>query len=112
MTPEVITTIVAVFGAVATLFSGVYVLNHRLETRLDHRLDKVDDRFDRVDEQFVRVDDRFFTSDARFEKFEAKLDGRFERIEEQLGVITADIVDLKVAVARLEGPRPTLLRTR
>ncbi|REJ04150.1 hypothetical protein DY023_16270 [Microbacterium bovistercoris] len=46
------------------------------------------------------------TLDARFEKIDArfeKVDSRFEKIDTELG-------EIKVAVARLEGPLPKLQR--
>lgn len=94
MTPEVINTMLAAVSTVATIFGGMYVMLRRLEGRIDARFERVDAQFERVDAQFARVD-------ARFDK----VDERFDRIE-------AEIVDLKVAVARIEGPQRSLLPAR
>lgn len=94
MTPEVISMVLTVVSAVATIFGGMYVMLRRLEGRIDVQFERVDAQFERVDAQFARVD-------ARFDK----VDERFDRIE-------VDIVDLKVAVARIEGPQRSLLPAR
>lgn len=42
----------------------------------------------------------------------AKINARFDKIEHKLDAVAEDVVDLKVAVARLEGPQPKLLSAR
>ena len=108
MTPDVIGTIVAVFGAVATTISGMYVLLRRMERRIDLKFEYVDQRFEKVDQRFDKVDQRFEKVDQRFEK----VDEEFRLVREEIRAVAADVVDLKVAVARLEGPQPALLRVR
>lgn len=44
-------------------------------------------------------------TDARFEKFEQRMDARFEKVDVELG-------EVKIAIARLEGPAPRLLVAR
>ncbi len=39
-----------------------------------------------------------------------RIDERFDRVDEQFDRIESDIVETKVAIARLEGPLPTLRR--
>ncbi len=56
----------------------------------------------RMDARFAEVVARF---DARFEAQDAKLDARFDRIEQE-------IVEVKIAIARLEGPTPRLIAAR
>ncbi len=84
--------------------------------RSDDRFDKIDDRFDKIDGRFDKIDGRFDRSEVstneRFDRLEAKFDGKFDLIRAEIQVMGADIVDLKVAVARLEGPQPTLIRAR
>ena len=43
--------------------------------------------------------------DARFEKVEQRMDARFEKVDVELG-------EVKIAIARLEGPAPRLLVAR
>lgn len=69
MSPDVIGTIIAAFGAAASVLTGVYMMLSRLERKTDVRFDKVDTRIDKLADE---------------------------------------VSDLKVAVARLEGPRPGL----
>ena len=56
----------------------------------------------RMDARFAEVVAKF---DARFEAQDAKLDARFDRIEQE-------IVEVKIAIARLEGPTPRLIAAR
>nr|WP_274636588.1 hypothetical protein [Microbacterium bovistercoris] len=87
VTPDVIGVVVAVFVA-AVGFAGVIAgMLHRQTLRLDARFDKMDARFDRMD--------------ARFDK----MDERFARVE-------AELVEVKIAVARIEGPRPPFTLAR
>lgn len=102
MTPELISTLATALGAVATIFAGMHLMLRRVERRKDARFDAVDARFGRVDARFDRAD-------ARFDK----VDARFDKVDEQIRLLRDDVVELKVAVARLEGAGPTtLLRTR
>lgn len=98
MSPDVIGVILAMVGAVATIFGGMFVLFNRFETRIYVRMDS---RFDGVDRRFEDVDRRI-----------AEIKGDISLVREDVRALTADVVDLKVSVARLEGPQPTLLRTR
>ena len=43
---------------------------------------------------------------------EARTDAHLNRLEHKVDTVAGDVVDLKVAVARLQGPQPTLLRAR
>lgn len=44
--------------------------------------------------------------DARFDR----VDARFDRLEARVDSLATDVVGVQVAVARLEGPQPRLLR--
>lgn len=39
-----------------------------------------------------------------------RIDARFDHVDARFDRVEADIVELKVAVARLEGPQPRLMR--
>lgn len=69
---------------------------------------RVDARFDRVDAQFDRVHAQFDRVDARFEK----VDARFDRLEDRIAGIEHELTEVKIAVARLEGPQPRLVTAR
>ncbi|MFS0911112.1 response regulator [Microbacterium sp. 179-I 3D2 NHS] len=80
---EVITTIAAAVSIVVA-FAGLLGWFIR---RLDARFDRVDARFDRVE---LRID----------------------RVEDQLSGFRHELTEVKIAVARLEGPHPRLITAR
>ncbi len=51
-------------------------------------------------------------TDSKFEALEAKMDARFERIESDLRGVRHDLIEVKIAVARLEGPQRHLIPAR
>lgn len=73
-----------------------------LITRMDARFAQVDARFA---DFATTMDARFAQVDARFTESASTMDARFDRIEREL-------TEVKVAVARLEGPLPRLLTGR
>ena len=133
---EVITAVAAVFSTVALVFTGMFTLFRRFETRIEKRFEERDRRMDerfadhdrRMDERFAAsdklADERFTASNERFAAADKRADGRFAAIDQQFAIIheeinalrsdvrtiAADVVDLKVAVARIEGPRQNLIR--
>lgn len=109
VSPDMIGILIAMVTLGITLGGITIGMTRRLETRMNARFEKVDERFEKVDERFEKFER---SMDERFEKAETSVAERFESVDEQLRTISADVVDLKVAVARLEGPQPTLLRAR
>ena len=63
----------------------------------------------RTDARFEKFEQR---TDARFEKSEQRTDARFDRLESDIAEVKADIGEVKIAIARLEGPAPRLLVAR
>ena len=113
MTPEILGVIIAAFGGAATFLGGVAALNARMMQRIDSRFDQVDARFTQVDARFAQVDARFDQVDARFAQVDTRfdrVDARFDRLEARVDSHATDVVGVQVAVARLEGPQPRLLR--
>lgn len=80
MSPDVIGIIIALFAFTITVLGGVAGMLARQTKNLEGRFDA---RFDRID--------------ARFDQIDTRLD-RHE----------GELVDLKIAVARLEGPQRRL----
>lgn len=84
----------------------------------DRRMDETFAASDKLaDERFTAINERFAAADKRADGRFAAIDQQFATIREEIGVlrsdvrtIAADVVDLKVAVARIEGPRQTLMR--
>lgn len=123
MTPEMIGTLVAIVVALAALAGWISKSASRTEARLMESLSafekRVDERFD-LSEQ--RNELRFSQMDGRFEQIERRftqIDRRFEQVDAQLHelatdnrAIRADLSEVKVSVARLEGPEPRLLTAR
>ena len=105
---EVISIIFAAAGVLTTLGGGFFAGLAWLLRRMDERFDKVDVRFDKVDERFDRVYERFHKVDERFDK----VDERFNKMDERIGQLQAELNDVKVAVARLEGPHQRLIFPR
>ena len=86
---------------------------HALDAKMERRFEKVDDRFDKIDERFEKVDERFDKIDERFEKVDGrfqKIDERFEKVDERLVGIEHEMTDVKISVARIEGPRPRVIQ--
>lgn len=92
---ELVTMIVTV----ATTLLGLAAGFGWMITRTDARFEKFEQR---MDARFEKVEQRM---DARFEKFEQRMDARFEKVDVELG-------EVKIAIARLEGPAPRLLVAR
>ena len=63
----------------------------------------------RLDARFAAQDARF---DARFDAQEAKFDARFAGVDARFDRIEQEIFDVKIAIARLEGPTPRLIPVR
>lgn len=74
-----------VLAMIIALFAFTVTVLGGVAGMLAHQSKTLETRFNRVDERFDRLDDRF------------------DRIE-------SDIVEMKVAIARLEGPSPKLQR--
>ena len=87
MSAEVISIILAAVGVLITLGGGFFAGLAWLLRRMDERLDRVDARFDKVDE-------------------------RFNKMDERIGQLQTELNDVKVAVARLEGPHQRLIFPR
>ena len=85
MSPETLTIVISAIGIVLTLgtsmFGGLTWVIHRMDARIDGVEEKLTARIDGVEE-----------------KLTARIDG-----------LAADVTDLKIAVARLEGPPRHLL---
>jgi chromosome segregation ATPase len=132
VSPDVIGMIIALFAFTVAVLGGVAGMLarqtksidarlDRLESSMDARFERVDSRFEKVDTHFERaessMDTRFEKVDTHFERVESSMDTRFERvdahferIEDELAAVKGELVEVKVAIARLEGPLPRLQR--
>lgn len=95
MSVETITIIIAAASLAATIVGGLFAVAAWI---LRHTAQQMDDRFEKVYERFEKVD-------AQFEK----VDAQFEKVDAQISGLREDLTEVKVAVARLEGPHPRLM---
>jgi len=63
----------------------------------------------RSDAQLQQLGDRL---DGRIDRLEERLAARIDRLEERFDVLTHEVIEIKIAVARLEGPLPRLVPAR
>jgi len=81
----------------------------RVEERMDRRFVESESRWDaRFARSERRLDERFAQVDQRFEK----IDQRFAQVDQELKAVAGALTEVKVAVARLEGPHPPFLIAR
>lgn len=97
MSAEMISTVLVAASVLIALGGGLFAGLAWVLKRMEHLFAKVDERFEKIDKRFDKVDARF-----------AKVDERFDRVDERLIQLQSELNDVKVAVARLEGPPPRL----
>ncbi|MFT4229961.1 MAG: hypothetical protein QM602_06705 [Microbacterium sp.] len=96
---EVIAVIVSSVGVVAStvvaLFVGLTWVLRRMDERIDGLRTELGERIDGLDS-----------------RLSARIDGVEQSLGARLSAVERELVEVKVAVARLEGPRPHLLSAR
>jgi hypothetical protein len=110
---EVITMLATAATLLVAIISGFGWMINRMDARfaeVDARFVAMDAKFDaRFDAQDAKFDAQFDAQDAkfdaRFDAQDAKFDARFNRFEQE-------IFEVKIAIARLEGPTPRLIAAR
>ncbi|KQZ23747.1 hypothetical protein [Microbacterium sp. Root553] len=114
---ELVTMIVTVASTLLGLAAGFGWMITRTDARFESFEQRMDARFERAE---LQTDARFESfeqrMDARFERAEQRMDARFARAEQRADArfdrLEMDIGEVKIAIARLEGPTPRLLVTR
>lgn len=102
MSVEIITMLATAATLLVAIIGGFgWTIN-----RMDARFAAQDAR---LDARFAAQDARF---DARFDAQEAKFDARFAGVDARFDGIEQEIFDVKIAIARLEGPTPRLIPVR
>lgn len=91
MSVELIAVIITAASLVITVVGGLFAVSAWILRQMDARFDKVDARFEKVDEQFNNVNEQF------------------KEMATQMSGLRAELNDVKVAVARLEGPHQRLI---
>jgi uncharacterized protein YdcH (DUF465 family) len=92
VSPDVIGMVIALFAFAVAVLGGVGGMIAHQSRGLDARFDQVDARLERLDTRIDRVE------------------GRMDRVESQLDHLAGEIVEVKIAVARIEGPQRRLQR--
>ncbi|NJI57951.1 hypothetical protein HCX50_00755 [Microbacterium oxydans] len=85
MTTETWTTVISAVGIVLTLGASLFAAGAWMTRRIDDRIDAVD------------------------EKISTRIDAVDEKLGTRIDSVAADVTDLKISVARLEGPPRHLL---
>src|SRR5690625_300948 len=105
MSVELIGVIITAASLVVTVVGGLFAVSAWILRQMDDRFDKVDARFDKVDARFDKVDARFEKVDEQFNN----VNEQFKEMATQMSGLRAELNDVKVAVARLEGPHQRLI---
>ncbi|WP_372467549.1 hypothetical protein ACCO44_17200 [Microbacterium maritypicum] len=85
MTTETLTIVISAIGIVLTLGASLFAAGAWMIRRIDDRIDAVD------------------------EKLSTRIDAVDEKLSSRIDAVAADVTDLKISVARLEGPPRHLL---
>ena len=88
MTTETLTIVISAIGIVLTLGTSLFAAGAWMIRRIDDRIDAVD------------------------EKLSTRIDAVDEKLTARIDAVAADVTDLKISVARLEGPPRHLLTAR
>lgn len=109
MSVEAISLILVAAGVLITIGGGCFAGLAWVVRRMDEGFNKADERVnERFDKVGKHMNERFDKVDERFEK----VDERFDKMDERLSQVQSELNDVKVAVARLEGPHQRLIFPR
>ena len=78
--------------------------------QIDRRFDSIDARFEQTDRRFDSIDARFEQVDTRFNRLEARLDARFDALDERLRFNKTLIVASLSAAASVASVFVSLLK--
>ncbi len=117
---EVITMLACAVSIIIAFVSGCGWLINRMDVRFARMEVRIDEKFAvqdaRIDEKFAlqdaRIDEKFAAQDARIDERFARIDERFARIDEKFVGVDRELGELRIAIARLEGPPRRLATVR
>ncbi|MBS0023790.1 hypothetical protein [Microbacterium paraoxydans] len=95
MSPEILAVVVSAIGIVLTLGTSLFGAMTWVVRRIDAVDEKLSTRIDVVDEKLSR-----------------RIDAVDDKLSAQIDAVAADVTELKISVARLEGPPRHLLTAR
>lgn len=93
-----LTSVASMITGFAWIVRRMDGMEHRLVERMDAGDTKLSDRIDAVE---VKLSDHI---DAVDMKLSTRIDALDDKLSARIDAVAADVTDLKVAVARLEGP--------
>jgi hypothetical protein len=96
VTTETLTIVLSAIGIVLTLGASLFAAGAWMIRRIDDRIDAVDEKLS------TRID-------AVDEKLSTRIDAVDEKLSSRIDAVAVDVTDLKISVARLEGPPRHLL---
>jgi ferric iron reductase protein FhuF len=67
---------------------------------MNARFDRLEKRFDKIDARFERVDERFEGVNRRFEKVDAKIDAKFDVLQDQIARTQETVIGLHAMLSR------------
>src|SRR5699024_1145742 len=94
MSVELIAVIITAASLLVTAGGGMFAGFAWVLRRMDERFHTVDQKFERIDLRFDRMDEKF------------------DQMDERIHGIQTELTEVKVSVARLEGPTPRLILPR
>ena len=105
MSVEALSMLISAAGLIVAMFSGFAWVIRRTDARSDAQAARSDARADRTDARADRTDERI-------DRLAARMDERIDNLERTIGArfdeLSREMGEVKVAVARLEGPLPRL----
>ena len=106
MTVDAAQAIIALAALFFTITSTTVGATKWMLVRVEERMDR------RFVESESRWDARFARSERRLDERFAQVDQRFAQVDQELKAVAGAVAEVKVAVARLEGPHPPFLIAR
>lgn len=106
MSIEILATMITGLGLVVTLGSSMFVGFAWMLRRIDGVEARLSRRIDDVEEKLSHRIDRVYA------ELSHRIDGVEEKLSRRIDDVQAELVDVKVSVARWEGPRPQLQTRR
>lgn len=100
MDPNVV-NLIAVLGSATTTIGVVIALYVRLDTKIDNVKSDLDTKIDSVKSDLeAKLDTKV---DRVHEQLDTKIDGIHAKLDTKIDGVARDVVEVKVAVARIEG---------
>ncbi|WP_336648739.1 hypothetical protein [Microbacterium sp. MMO-10] len=97
---------IAMFAGFAWVIRRMDAMEHRLIVRMDSGDQRLDEKIDAVEHKLSQKID---TVDQRLSR---KIDAVDQRLSRKLDALEHEFTEVKIVVARIEGPRPRLFVER